>query len=1281
MNSFGLGLILNFTDNASAGMGRAAKTFSDLNGLADSMTRSTTNSVQAMSLAGMSMSIVGDSVSNVGKAITSVFENMIKSVTDVGTTVLQSRLTLDTLYGSAAAGQKAFQWAQDFAKTSPFNFKDLLPIMSMFKAVGLDVSKTITSDTGATENLLQYASDLAAAFPNIHSMYGTGIAGAAGVLKEYITEGNALSLKRDAGLDITSILGEKKGSTVQARTQQVADLISKIGAVGMTAQLAGTPMQRLSNLQDLWFNELVTISQSGVYDKFTSIVAKISDYLFSIPSGELANIGRVIAGGLTMIMNPLGKAVDLIIKLIDDFRGLVKSHPQLVEMVIAVSAFAGALLVGAGFALKFGGNLLMALSSFMQISQMIKNSAGIVGFVKSIAGLGAALLPIIAIAVLFYIVWKNNLFNVQGKFKDFSANVIPIMQDVWSILSSKEGSQAFIKAWNDISNNRGLNDFAMWLVMTRAKITYFFQGFKQGVKDTVVAIGTVLEKLGLFKGSFREFLNGLWNGKGVEAKPWQELGKAIGDIVGILLFLIPLIKIMQTIGGIIKGVGSTIFGVYTFIQNFTQGVSDFIFDVWYYSGRVLEVAGKIGDAFASLPSKLQPIAQTISDLAGKGFSSLGGGISKAASGISTAFDVARGGVEGFALSLGETLGPKLADVGKGIVILSKGIADFAVSLLTEALPALATFAVGAAEAAIPFLATWGIPLLIIAAVIAAIVLLIVFHKQVFAFLSMLGAKIAGFFKGVWDAIVLGFTTVMNAILSNPIVQVILTIIKAYISVWVAVIKVVIEVVMGFVKIIGVVFQGIGQLIGVIFSGIAPVIIAVFQVIWAVISGIAQITWSVISGIAGVIIAIVMGVAQVINAVAQVIWAIIYNVAMIIQAIAYVIFEVFRVIFLAILLVVETVWNLIGVGIQILWNLIIAPILSIMQAAFQFVCSVIGYAFSTAWNIISTGIQILWQVVIYPIIQLIQVAFQVLCAILGPIFSAAWAVISAGLNWLWNNIICPIANAIGVAFQVSAGVVMAIFNTLWSVLSTIANAIHIAFSVVADAIGTAFNVAKDLISGAFNAILAVARPVADGIHTAFSTVADVIVGAFNGAKDGIGKFFDWITSLIKPLLDGINAIGKFVSGGVKNAGDALKGLGDKLSSMVGLSTGGYVKTTGIAVLHPNEVVVNDDLTQKLSSFLNANEVQSSSPAVNIPAPSINQQNVITASTPVSTVPVASAPSVPPQAPTQIDQSVTFEAGSVVIQLANASDAELEKAADRLMQIIARKKQLKSFTTRK
>ena len=47
----------------------------------------------------------------------------------------------------------------------------------------------------------------------------------------------------------------------------------------------------------------------------------------------------------------------------------------------------------------------------------------------------------------------------------------------------------------------------------------------------------------------------------------------------------------------------------------------------------------------------------------------------------------------------------------------------------------------------------------------------------------------------------------------------------------------------------------------------------------------------------------------------------------------------------------------------------------------------------------------------------------------------------------------------------------------------------------------------------------------------------------------------------------------------------------------------------------------------------------------------------------------------------DYSVTFAAGSVIIQIPSTSDTDLEKAAEKIMKIIARKQQLRSMAVRK
>ena len=172
-------------------------------------------------------------------------------------------------------------------------------------------------------------------------------------------------------------------------------------------------------------------------------------------------------------------------------------------------------------------------------------------------------------------------------------------------------------------------------------------------------------------------------------------------------------------------------------------------------------------------------------------------------------------------------------------------------------------------------------------------------------------------------------------------------------------------------------------------------------------------------------------------------------------------------------------------------------------------------------------------------------------------------------------------------------------------------------------------------------------------------------------------------------------------------DWLSGVGDSIANFIGLDTGGYVKTTGLAVLHPNEVVVNDDTTKRLQNFLgkyDSDTINGVSRDITQPQAVLNNiYPTVMEAVPVAPVPAETVASVnnnssfvtntqnfvqtspAPQivektGETKNDYSVTFSAGSIIIQLANTSDSELEKSAEKIMKIIARKQQLRAMAVR-
>jgi hypothetical protein len=97
-------------------------------------------------------------------------------------------------------------------------------------------------------------------------------------------------------------------------------------------------------------------------------------------------------------------------------------------------------------------------------------------------------------------------------------------------------------------------------------------------------------------------------------------------------------------------------------------------------------------------------------------------------------------------------------------------------------------------------------------------------------------------------------------------------------------------------------------------------------------------------------------------------------------------------------------------------------------------------------------------------------------------------------------------------------------------------------------------------------------------------------------------------------------------------------------ILGLSTGGETKDEGVAYLHPEEVVINSQLTKRMRDFFDGR----GSGLTNI-SHSSSSSNV--------------------------DNSVVFESGSIQIIAQNTDDKEAEKFADMIMRKIERKQQIR------
>lgn len=549
MNNFGLGLILDFTDNASAGMSSAARVLDNLSATADRVSSSVNNSAMELYAIAQSMTQVGDVMTSAGASILGVFTTLGKKVIDTGMTMQNFRMQLAALYGDTE-GEKKIQEIKQYAATSVFEVESLISTVTMMKAVGIEAMDEITTSSGeTTQRLMDYASDLAAMMPNMKNMYGTGVEAAMGAFKEYIAEGNAVSLKRGASLDILQILGEDKGATIEERTQQVADLIEKLGVAGYTAKLYGTPMQQISNISDVFFNVMSEIADSGVFDTFCQLLSTAADFIQSLTTDEerFTAITSILGEVISSLMRPLQKVLDFVIANADAFLDWLEANPLLAKTLMLVVAALGALLVGGGQLLKLSGLVLMLATSIKYLGGMSTVLKVIGAGFKSLL---ARALPLIAIAGLIYVAWKNNLFGIRDLVQNVFGQLVNIISLTFDALSDSTLSE---ENWL-LARDLGIMPFIEALLDLKYHWGFLVEGFKTGIREVMDFLNSLGFSFADTGNVLYDLANGLGNFFGQffnvaegTTDAWEQFGNVIAKVIAIAAGIWAAFKVVGTI--------------------------------------------------------------------------------------------------------------------------------------------------------------------------------------------------------------------------------------------------------------------------------------------------------------------------------------------------------------------------------------------------------------------------------------------------------------------------------------------------------------------------------------------------------------------------------------------------------------------------------------------------------------------------------------------------------------------------------------------------------------
>lgn len=466
---FGLGLVLNFTDNATAGISATAQAFT---GLTESLSAKTTT--QAITGIANTAESVGSSLT---KSITAPLGGMVTMLAKAGfsraTFVQQAQFAFQSLMGGAKEASSYMQELMDFAKKTPFRYETITNGAQSLISYGVEAKKVIPVMTAVGD-----------------AMGGMGktqndMAGVIDVLSRINAEGSvsALRLRQLAmkGIQADKIIGNMHGIQTMEKAQEYVkkmnasqfldDLTKGLeegtnGVLGMTAAFQGM----MSNMKNTW---------AGAVDTFKSSITNAGLELMGMYQDENGLTQYTNLDKMTRSLNNMGTAAKAIAPLFKPmvdtiFSGMEKASEkirdfaqslqgiyntavawkQLKEGTITAEQFANATWGASNVVHSMIEKFKTLNEEFngvpAKIAEMIPNILGIataLGPVLLIVGkLGG--IPLIAnlIGSAFDVLTGKVLFDLVPAVKDFGTTLVQAKGDfAKSIQGFKQAAQGFME--------------------------------------------------------------------------------------------------------------------------------------------------------------------------------------------------------------------------------------------------------------------------------------------------------------------------------------------------------------------------------------------------------------------------------------------------------------------------------------------------------------------------------------------------------------------------------------------------------------------------------------------------------------------------------------------------------------------------------------------------------------------------------------------------------------------------------------------------------------------
>lgn len=1256
---FGLGLILSFTDNASAGINNAANQLMRLTEMAEQSTNSINQMADLTALSSLSVMSgqLGDTFLSMGGAITGMFQKLLQGTMETGSQFESLRITINALTGDAQKGEQAVSKLMSFAARTPFEINDLTGMFTTITANGLDAFETLTgAKTGFQQELMGFIGDLMAFRPDVPAQqWGTAIRNA--------FSGEVRSLKNALDVDVTGILGRDWGDTPEQIAQDFADLADNLGVAGLMMQNMGTWSQTISNVSDQFTRLFLAVADAGVFNDLKAALQGVTNAIIEISDTDMATIATVIANSISFIIKPLVKAGEAIGNFIRWLTKLTTTQPKLAKFIIQVIALTGALLTFTGVALKLVSSLSGLATVFIAMGGNFTSMRSIlVGGIKAIASRVGPL----AIAVGgMYLAWKTDFAGMRTLVTGFVQHLGNSFSTARNAINMSVGGM--VNVVTDLQNKGGFwNNLTVGLMklmivcralselwnsedgFTLSEDT-FLKAQELGVLPLIEAILDLKYRFGLFKEGFiagfkevsdsiKNFLLGLrTNLEGTfldtaldkltqflellssgDADAWYQFGESFGKFTAKAIVFFAAFKVLDSIFGKVTRVATAVAGIGKAF------------------GGISKVVGGIGKAV----TKLFPT-----------FTKLGGF-------IKSAFSVLAGSGS-FADKMGAIF-PKLTSIASKIVpiftkTIGPALANFGSTVIMPALQGIGSAIVG-------FFSGLSAPVIAaIIAVLAPIITYAVTHWEEFK------EKVSGIWTtlkeegmNIWNSLKDGLSSIWENL--KTAVQ---PVIDAFLNLKDKVVEV-------------------AGLIGDAFGTVKDFIVQKAQEIASspVFQGIISALSTVGSFLVDVLVPLVQGVIQTISSAIQGIWNLIVTVVnTVVNIISSALSGIMNIISGILDIIVgiftgdlDRIWQ----GVQTIFSSILNFITTVLQGIWNIISSV----FSTIINVISTALNAIWNVV--------QVIWNAIKSVITTVVSG----ISSFLSSAWNAI-----------RSVISGVLNGILSVVTSVWNGIRTAISTVVNTIKSIISTGFNAVKNTISSIGNGIKSTVSSVFNGIK---NTISNVIDGAKNVVSNGlsaISGFFKGVNlSLPKIKLPHFSISGSFSLNppSIPHIGVewyAKGGVFEK-PSVIGVGEDGQ---EAVMPLEKNTGWISV-LASKVGNIISANSSTNKSllggiagtftSALNKVSSAMGTLGFVTPENPDSPEPFNPTP-----VPTEggggvvtpnsyyttnnqqttttggdVDNSVTFQSGAIVIQANGTSPEEADRLANEIMERIARRKKL-------